>query len=408
MENRSNKTPTYIALFAVVALVAYGLGLGTMYLARGVAATPTSTTTDGGTTPQVPANIQGNFTSFWDTFQAVNDEFYGRPADQQKMIYGAAKGMIASLGDPYTAFLTPQEAQNVASSMAGNFEGIGIWFEIRNNLPTVVSPIPNTPAERAGIRSKDIFIAVDGRDITKMTTDEISSLVRGPKDTKVRITFVRDGKPFDVEITRAVIDVPATTLKMLDGNIALITVTIFGDKTVAELDKALQDAKAQNVKGIVLDLRNNGGGWVTAAEQMLGRFMPEGTIAYYEFAQGRRLRGRAAVCKGGWTSGVRSPHGSANKQRFGIGFRDSIGFAPGQWPRQADRRAELRQGVGAARPHIRGRVERAHYLLPLADTEEARHQPEGHTHGGSRHASTTAYLYTTATGNCASGRSHGY
>ncbi len=301
MENRKNNTMfMYVALVAVVALVAYGLGLGTMYVANGGNTNqssnqnPTrisdSTVVPGSAAPTqslpanppVPADLQDQFELFWEAYRAVEGEYYGRPVDRQKMIYGAAKGMMETLGDPYSAFLTPQEAESVASSLRGNFDGIGIWFELRNDLPTVVAPIPNTPAERAGIRSKDNFIAVDGRDITRMTTDEIATLVRGPAGTKVRITFVRAGKPFDVEITRAKIEVPAVTLKMLDGNIAHITVTVFGDKTTAELDKALTDAQAQKATGIILDLRNNGGGWVDAAEQMLGRFLPDGTIAYYE------------------------------------------------------------------------------------------------------------------------------
>ena len=300
MYTRSNKTPMYLALVVVVALVAYGLGLGTMYLANSNGSkepsprvsTNATPGTGGSQTPQaqpplpdkppVPQDIEGQFDSYWKTFRAIESQFYGRPIDRQKMIYGAAKGMVESLGDPYTAFLTPVEAENVASSMRGDFDGIGITFELRDNLPTVVAPIPNTPAERAGVRSKDNFIAVDGRDITNLTTDQIVSLVRGPAGTKVRITFVRAGKPFDVEITRAKIEVPAVTLKMLDGNVAHITVSTFGEKTTTELDKALNDAQAQKAVGVVLDLRNNGGGYVVRAEEMLGRFLPNGTVAYYE------------------------------------------------------------------------------------------------------------------------------
>jgi carboxyl-terminal processing protease len=271
----------FMALIVIVALVAYGLGLGTMYL---VGSRPTvAGSANNPSTPSVPGDVNGNFESFWETFRLANSEFYGRPADNQKMIYGAAKGMVESLGDPYTSFLTPQEAENVASSLRGDFNGIGITFELRDGLPTVLAPIPDTPAERAGVRSKDIFIAVDGRDVTKMDSDQIVSLVRGPAGTKVRITFVRAGKPpFDVEITRAKIVVPSVTLKMLDGNIAHITVSVFGDKTTEEFDKALNEAQANKAAGIVLDLRNNGGGWVMAAVQMLGRFLPQGTVAFYE------------------------------------------------------------------------------------------------------------------------------
>lgn len=236
------------------------------------------------TAPGTPQDLQAQFKPFWNTFQAVDDEFYGRPVDQQKMIYGATKGLMQSLGDDFSSFLTPDENKVVQSAMEGNFEGVGMYFEKRNDLPTIVGPIPNTPAERAGLRAKDLILAVDGRDITKLNTDQIATLIRGPSGTKVRLTIKRgDQPPFDVELTRAKIDVPAVTLKWQENNtIADIEVSIFGDKTTQELDKALQEAVDKKASGIVLDLRNNGGGWVVAAQEMLGRFLPDNTIAFYE------------------------------------------------------------------------------------------------------------------------------
>lgn len=299
MDNGSGKRRKwlYILLLVVVAFSAYGLGAGTMYLAGQARTTPAAMQSPikASTTPQssaaqtsappatAPANLDAQMKSFWETYNAVQDEFYYAPTDSQKMIYGATKGMMQSLGDDFSMFLTPQEAASVQSTMQGNFEGVGVYFEIRNNLPTVVSPIPNTPAEKAGLRAKDVIIAVDGRDITRMSTDQISALIRGTAGTKVRLTLVRGSEPpFSLELTRAKIDVPAVTTKMLDGNIDLITVSIFGDKTTPEFDQALQDAQSKNVKGIILDLRNNGGGWVTDAQEMLGRFLPEGKVAFYE------------------------------------------------------------------------------------------------------------------------------
>jgi carboxyl-terminal processing protease len=294
------RTLLYVALIIVVALGSYGLGAATVYVSQarstnnGAAqgqnngtAQSNSTPGAGGASnvqpPSVPQNLDAQFKPFWETYQAVQDEFYYRPIDQQQMIYGAAKGMMSSLGDDFSSFLTPQEASNVRSTLQGNFEGVGMYFEKRNDLPTVVAPIPNTPAERAGLRAKDIIIAVDGRDITKMTTDQIAGLIRGPAGTQVRLTIVRgDQPPFDVTLTREQINVPAVTLKMQDNNVADIEVNIFGDKTTQEFDQALQQALDKKATGIILDLRNNGGGWVTAAQEMLGRFLPEGKVAFYE------------------------------------------------------------------------------------------------------------------------------
>src|SRR5438046_2175080 len=161
---RGSRTFATILIVILVAFGAYGLGFATPYLAgqaqaiNGAKANPSSTpgySANNGSgqsnlpQPNLPSgagDINQQFDSFWKTFQAVNSEFYYQPIDRQKMIYGAAKGMMQSLGDDFSAFLTPDENQVVQSSMQGNFEGVGMYIEQRNNLPTVVAPIPNTPA----------------------------------------------------------------------------------------------------------------------------------------------------------------------------------------------------------------------------------------------------------------------
>jgi carboxyl-terminal processing protease len=309
--NRGSKTAIYVLLVVVMVLGAYGLGFATPYLtgqartgtvtpgANGTTAgtqgqdRPTATTQDGTPIPQpeLPSaaqnkDIQQQFDTFWKTFQAINEDYYYRPVDNQQMIYGATKGMVESLGDDFSAFLTPAENEVVQSSFEGNFEGVGMYIERRDDLPTVVAPIPNTPAERAGVRAKDVILAVDGRDVTSMSTDEVASLVRGTAGTQVRITFLRpgQGQPFDLVLTRERIEVPAVTTTYVgdESNIAHIEVTRFNDKTTEELDAALTEAQSKNAKGIILDLRNNGGGYVPTALEMLGRFLPEGTTGFYE------------------------------------------------------------------------------------------------------------------------------
>src|SRR5688572_13265987 len=165
MENRnSNKTALWLVLLVAVALLFYGAGLGTTWLltnrdapAGGPSAssTPVSTGNANGNNgssglpeePPSPEELDEEFEAFWNTFRAVESEFYYRPVDRDKMLQGATKGMMEALGDDYSSYLTPKEAEDVASTMRGNFEGIGIWFEIRDDVPTVVAPIPDTPAE---------------------------------------------------------------------------------------------------------------------------------------------------------------------------------------------------------------------------------------------------------------------
>jgi len=319
---KGNRTLATLLLVVFVALAAFGLGAGTMFVANqltpsGSSANPSTpngqtSATDGSTTggtgqndiakqsSSTPKDLQDEMKPFWDTFNAINEDFYHRPVDRQKMIYGAAKGMMESLGDDYSVFLTPQEAASARSHLQGNFEGVGMYFEKRNDLPTVVAPIPNTPADRAGVRAKDLILAVDGRDIIQLSTDQIAGLIRGPAGTKVRLTMKRGTEPpFEIELTRARIEVPAVTLEMLPDDIAHIKVSVFGEKVIDELDKAVQEARDKKAKGIILDVRNNGGGLVVAAQAMLGRFLPPGTVAFYESRKADGSQDKAQMVIGG-------------------------------------------------------------------------------------------------------------
>lgn len=281
----------FILITVIVAVVSFGAGFALPY-ATGQAQLPTLGSTNGsdnGATqepPSIPAgagDIDAEFKSFWDTYKVIVDEYYYQPVDREALINGATQGMVKSLGDDFSNYLNPDENAVVKSSFEGNFEGVGMYIERRNDFPTVVAPIPNTPAERAGILARDIILEVDGRDVTSYQPDQVASIVRGPAGTKVRIKLLHAGEetPYEVELTRERIEVPSVTYEK-QGDYALITLSVFNQKTTPELDTALGKAKDDNVKGIILDLRNNGGGLVTSALEMLGRFLPKDTVAFYE------------------------------------------------------------------------------------------------------------------------------
>jgi carboxyl-terminal processing protease len=164
--------------------------------------------------------------------------------------------------------------------LAGEYEGIGIWVEQREGELAIVAPIAGSPAARADLRAGDVIVAADGQDLGGLETDAAMSLIRGPAGSPVVLTIRRPGTPelFDVTVNREAIEIPAVVYEpQADGDVALVTVSIFGDNTTRELDAALKRAKEEGVKGIVLDLRGNGGGWVTSAQEMIGRFIPEDT-----------------------------------------------------------------------------------------------------------------------------------
>jgi carboxyl-terminal processing protease len=222
----------------------------------------------------------------------IEDEYYGWPSDPtqraerlQDLENRALQGMMQGL-DGYSTFLVPIEQAPVAAQMSGEYEGIGVWVESPNGVLTIVAPMPGSPAEAAGLRAGDIILAADGHSLEGYNEQDALGLVRGPEGTTVRLTIRRPGvtEPFDVEVARKKIPMPAVLYsKLPNTDIAHIQVTLFGDKTTAELDDALKKAKADGATGIILDLRNNGGGWVTSAQEMIGRFVPEKTgVALYE------------------------------------------------------------------------------------------------------------------------------
>jgi carboxyl-terminal processing protease len=197
---------------------------------------------------------------------------------RRELDYAAARGMTEALADDYTVFLEPLRDAPLREELAGEYEGIGIWVEHPEGQFTIVAPIAGSPAARADLRAGDVIVAADGRELGELETDAAMSLIRGPRGSSVVLTIRRPGMPetFDIRVNREAIEIPAVVYEeQADGKVAHITVAIFGDNTTRELDAALKRAKDDSVAGIVLDLRGNGGGWVTSAQEMIGRFIPE-------------------------------------------------------------------------------------------------------------------------------------
>jgi carboxyl-terminal processing protease len=223
----------------------------------------------------------------------LNQEYFYRPTDadsqksfNQTLEYNAIRGMTDGLEDDYTTFLPPAEQAPVAEQMAGEYEGIGVWVDSTDNKLTIVAPMVGSPAEAAGLRAGDVILTADGESLAGLSEADAIKFVRGPSGSKVHLTVQRPGvkQTLQFDVKRQKITMPAVTYKQLDnGKVGYIQVTIFGDKTTGQLDAAIKQAQADGVDGIILDLRNNGGGWVTAAQEMIGRFVPaEKGVALYE------------------------------------------------------------------------------------------------------------------------------
>ncbi len=223
-----------------------------------------------------------NFDLFWEVWGQLEKKYVDKKkVDAQKMYYGAIKGMVASLEDPYTFFLTPDENKQTKDDLQGKFEGIGAQLGLKDNRITVIAPLKQSPAEKAGIRAGDFINQVDGNKTNGWTLPQAVSKIRGPKGTKVKLTLERNGKEFSVVITRDQIIVASVELSF-EKNVALLKLNQFGENTNAEWDKAVSQIKtkwdSKEIKGMVLDLRDNPGGFLESSVYLASEFLPQGNL----------------------------------------------------------------------------------------------------------------------------------
>jgi carboxyl-terminal processing protease len=237
-----------------------------------------------------PMNSEELFAPFWEVWDLVQKEYVDQPVDQEKMMRGAIRGMLEALGDQHTSYMDPDQYRQANIEMQGDYEGIGAWVDTTGEYMVIISPMPGSPAEKAGLKTGDTIIAVDKEDMTNVDGSLVLRKVLGPAGTPVTLTIRREGeeKPFDVTITRAKITIPSVTSKMIDNNIAYIQVLSFAEDTNQELEKSLKELLAKNPKGIILDLRNNPGGYLKTAIEVVSQFIPQGVVMYEEYGDGTR------------------------------------------------------------------------------------------------------------------------
>ncbi len=192
-----------------------------------------------------------------------------------KMSYGVVKGLVDSLDDPYTQFMDPDDTVEFTQALNSELEGIGAELTVRNGLLLVVSTVKGSPAEKANLQPDDYILQIDGKDVEEMTLYEAIKNIRGPKDTSVTLSVLRKDKddPFDVTIKRAKIIVDSVTSEEVEKGIWHISINEFSDDTKYEFNKILDEIKLKNPKGIILDLRNNGGGYLEGSVDILSGFL---------------------------------------------------------------------------------------------------------------------------------------
>jgi len=225
-------------------------------------------------------NLYKNLELFIDALKIVKEN-YVEPVENKKLIYGALKGMLMSL-DPYSAFLEPELKKELQIETKGEFEGVGMEITLKDGIVTVVSPIEDTPAWKAGIKEGDKIIEIDGKSTKGMSTMEAAKLLRGKKGTKVTVSILREGAPNLIKITleRDVIRIKSVKSKIFNS-IGYIRITGFQENTPDELKKVLNEFNEKNLKGLIIDLRNNPGGLLSVAIEVSEFFLPPNKLIVY-------------------------------------------------------------------------------------------------------------------------------
>ncbi|WP_051273669.1 S41 family peptidase [Desulfotruncus alcoholivorax] len=204
-------------------------------------------------------------------------EYHLSNPDRDSLTYGAIQGMLDTLDDPYAEYFSPDEIQSFTDALNGDLEGVGIQVRAGDKNPFVEDVLPGTPAEKEGIKQGDLIIAVDGKDTTGQKLSEVVDKIRGPHGTKVTLTIRRGEKELDVTLNRAAIHVSSVKSEMMAGNTGYISVASFGSSTAEEFDNAVKNLQNSGMKSLIIDLRDNGGGYLEAAVDMLDDFLVQGS-----------------------------------------------------------------------------------------------------------------------------------
>lgn len=225
-----------------------------------------------------------DFSLFWKVWDLVKEKHIDRESiDAQKLVYGAISGMLRATDDPYSSFFNPEENKSFNENLEGSFEGIGAELGFQDEILTIVAPLEGTPSQKAGLLPGDKILKIDDKIITDLTLDEAVSMIKGPKGSQVKLTILRLGEQDtrEVTVTRDIIEVKSVTLEFKD-DIAIIKLSKFGENTDKEFKQAVVDILSRKAKGVVVDLRNNPGGYLDSSVTIASYMIPKGKVVVIE------------------------------------------------------------------------------------------------------------------------------
>ena len=234
----------------------------------------------------LPDNL--DMSSVQEVYHALRDNYDGE-LDVDKLLDGMKSGLAQSSGDPYTEYMNKDQAQDFRNDLNGTFSGIGAELGKEGDAIVIVAPIAGYPAEKAGLRAKDIIVTIDDKPTTNMTLSEAVSNIRGPSGTQVKLKVIQDGASKDVTITRENITIPSVKWEVKDG-IGYMTISTFSEETAVLARQAATDFKNQNVKGVVVDVRGNPGGLLDSSVDIASLWLPKGAVVLTEQRGGKVIK----------------------------------------------------------------------------------------------------------------------
>lgn len=246
--------------------------------------TPTPDPRDALTQP--PDGIAEQFGVFWQVWNLIQQEYVASPVDQTQLLYGAIRGMLESLDDPYSVFFDPATHKLQQATLEGSYEGIGTAIDLKEGLITIITVFEGSPAAAAGLQSGDVLLSVDGREVTGLSMAEVATLIRGPADTSIRLTISRPGllhaEILEFSVVRQRLTVESVTTRYIGDDLAVIKIRTFAATTPRQFAAALRRVEREGVSGIVLDLRDNPGGYLSSSAAVASQFLPAETVVLVE------------------------------------------------------------------------------------------------------------------------------
>lgn len=236
------------------------------------------------------SSSRADLSTFWEAWNLLDEIYLHRPIDEKKRVDGAIHGMVSSLGDPYTAYMDAEETQQFDDALNGSLSGVGIELGQQSNAIVVIAPLPDSPAMRAGIKPKDVILEVDGASIEGLDISTVVSKIRGEAGTRVSLTIYRESEssPRVIDLVRETINISSVSTTDMGAGIWRLEIRRFGPDTEKELSAASKNLVTQSARGIILDLRNNPGGYLDGAIDAASYFIRDGIVVTQEGYDGKK------------------------------------------------------------------------------------------------------------------------